>query len=82
MKTKILAITPARGGSKRIHRKNIKLLCGKPLIYYTIREALESKHISKTIVSTENEEVAKTSNEYGAEVIKRPIELAKDETPT
>jgi len=82
MKTKIIAIIPARGGSKRIPRKNIKLLCGKPLIYYTIREALKSKHISKTIVSTENEEVAKTSNEYSAEVIKRPIELAKDETPT
>jgi len=82
MKNKIIAIIPARGGSKRIPRKNIKLLCGKPLIYYTIREALKSKRISKTIVSTENEEVAKTSNEYGAEVIKRPIQLAKDETPT
>jgi len=82
MKNKIIAIIPARGGSKGVPRKNLRLLCGKPLIYYTIREALKSKHISKTIVSTEDEEVVKTSNEYGAEVIKRPIELAKDETPT
>lgn len=79
MKPKIIAIIPARGGSKGIPRKNIRLLAGKPLIAYSIESALKSKYIDKVIVSTEDEEIAEISKLYGADVIKRPIELAGDD---
>lgn len=82
MKNKIVAIIPARGGSKKILRKNIKLLCGKPLVAYTIIAAKKSKYSDNFYVSTEDEEIAEISRRYGAEVIERPEELAKDETPT
>jgi len=82
METKILAIIPARGGSKTIPRKNIKLLNGKPLIYYTIKESIKSKYLGRIIVSTEDKEISEISKKCGAEVIERPEELAKDETPT
>lgn len=82
MQPNIIAIIPARGGSKGIPQKNIRLLNGKPLIYYTIIEALKSKHLGRIIVSTEDEEVAQISKEYGAEVIARPAELAQDDTPS
>jgi len=75
----ILAIIPARGGSKGIPRKNIRLLAGKPLIAYTIKAALKSKYIDKVVVSTEDEEIAEVAKIYGAEVIKRPKKLAKDD---
>lgn len=78
----IIAIIPARGGSKRIPKKNIKHLCGKPLIEYTIESALKSRFLDRIIVSTENEEIAKISKDLGAEVIIRPDELALDGTPT
>lgn len=78
----ILAIIPARGGSKGIPRKNIKLLKGKPLIYYTIKAALDSKYINRVILSTEDKEIADIAKGYGAHVVKRPIELAQDETKT
>jgi len=81
MKKKILAIIPARGGSKGIPRKNIRLLAGKPLIAYSIEAALKSKYIDKVIVSTEDEEIAEVAKIYGAGVIKRPEELAKDDIP-
>ena len=58
---KILAIIPARGGSKGIPRKNIRLLVGKPLIAYSIETALKSKYIDKVVVSTEDEEIAEIS---------------------
>lgn len=80
-KDKIIAIVPARGGSKSIPRKNIIPLNGKPLIYYTIKEALKSKYFDRTIVSTEDQEVAEISRKYGAEATKRPIEFAKDKSP-
>jgi len=79
---KILALIPARGGSKRIPEKNIKVLSGKPLISYSIITAKKSKYIDKVIVSTDNEEIADISREFGSKVIIRPKELAKDETPT
>jgi CMP-N-acetylneuraminic acid synthetase len=82
MKPKILAIIPARGGSKGLPRKNIRLLAGKPLIAYTIEVALKSKYVDKVIVSTEDEEITEVSKKYGAEVIERPNELAKDDTLT
>lgn len=81
-KTNIIAAIPARGGSKGIPRKNIRLLCGKPLIAYTIEAALGSKYIDRVVVSTEDEEIAKIAREYVAEVIERPQELADDFAPT
>lgn len=78
---KILGIIPARGGSKGIPKKNIKLLNGKPLIAYTIEAGLKS-NLNKVVVSTDCNEIAAISKEYGCEVIMRPINLAKDETPT
>ena len=80
---KFLAIIPARGGSKGLPRKNIKPLLGKPLIAWTIEQALNSKYIDKVVVSTDDEEIAEISKEYGAEVpFLRPKELARDDSPT
>jgi CMP-N-acetylneuraminic acid synthetase len=78
-KTEVLAIIPARGGSKGIPRKNIVDLCGKPLIAYSIEAALKSSTITKVVVSTEDEEIADVSKAYGAEVpFLRPRKLAGD----
>ncbi len=83
MKNKnILAIIPARGGSKRLPGKNIKLLNGKPLIAYSIEFALNSPEINKVVVSTDSKQIADISLQYGAEVLFRPIELAQDTTKT
>ena len=80
---KAVAIIPARGGSKRIPRKNIKLFHGKPLIAYSIEAALKSNLFDKVIVSTDDEEIAKIAVEYGAVVpFIRPIELSDDFTGT
>ena len=76
---KVLGVIPARGGSKGIRKKNIKLLNGKPLIYYTIVESLKSK-LDRVIVSTESEEIASIALSYGIETIKRPNKLAEDES--
>lgn len=79
----ILGIIPARGGSKGIPRKNITDICGKPLIYYTIKSAKESKYLNDVIVSTDDEEIAEISSIYGIKVRQlRPKYLAKDKTPT
>ena len=79
---KIIAIIPARGGSKGIPRKNIKILAGKPLIAWTIEAALGSKYLDRVIVSTEDEEIAEISKKWGAEIIKRPEEFAQDSSKT
>jgi CMP-N-acetylneuraminic acid synthetase len=80
---KTIAIIPARGGSKGIPRKNIKELCGKPLIGHIIETALNVKEIDRVIVSTEDAEIAEVAEKFGAEVpFIRPEELAQDETPT
>lgn len=80
---KILGIIPARGGSKGVPRKNIKLLGNKPLIAFTIKSALESEYLSRFLVSTDDQEIADVSIELGAEVpFLRPPELAGDSTPT
>lgn len=77
----VLAIVPARGGSKGVPRKNIKLLNGKPLIAWTIIEAKKSKYIDRCVVSTEDEEIMAVSRKWGADVpFVRPEELAGDET--
>lgn len=77
---KIISIIPARGGSRRVKKKNIKLLAGKPLIAYTIIEAIKSEKFENIIVSTEDPEIAKISKYFGAEIMYRPPELAKDDT--
>lgn len=75
----VLAIIPARGGSKGIPRKNIKLLAGKPLIAWMIGAAKKSKYVTRVIVSTDDEEIASVAREYGAEVpFLRPAGIAAD----
>ena len=71
----------ARGGSKGLPGKNIKLLAGKPLIQYSIDTALLSKNIEKVFVSTDDIEIAQHAEQYGAIVIHRPAELATDQSP-
>jgi pseudaminic acid cytidylyltransferase len=78
-----IAVIPARGGSKRIPRKNIKLFAGKPMIAYAIEAARASGLFDHVIVSTDDDEIMAVSTEYGAETpFRRPIELADDFTPT
>lgn len=78
----ILALIPARGGSKGIPKKNIKLLGGKPLIVWSIEAAKKSRFIDRVIVSTDNEEIAEIARSAGGEVpFMRPAELAQDLTP-
>ena len=80
---KVLAVVPARGGSKSVPRKNIRLVCGKALIAYTIETALEVMHLlHRLVVSTDDEETAAIARQYGAEVpFLRPEELAGDRVP-
>ena len=74
-----IAVIPARGGSKRIPRKNIKEFCGKPMIAYSIEAALQSGCFDKVIVSTDDTEIAEVARDYGAEVpFIRPAELSND----
>jgi len=80
---KILGIIPARGGSKGIPCKNIKKLAGKPLIEYTISNALKSKKIDKVLVSTDSKKIANISKKLGAQVpFLRPNELSNDTSKT
>jgi N-acylneuraminate cytidylyltransferase len=79
--TEVLAIIPARGGSKGIPRKNIRNFAGHPLIAYSIAAALQSRRVTRVIVSTDDPEIAEVSRAYGAEVpFLRPAELAQDST--
>jgi CMP-N,N'-diacetyllegionaminic acid synthase len=78
----VLALIPARGGSKGIARKNLMVLGGKPLIAYSILQARASDRINRVIVSTEDEEIAEVAREWGAEVpFRRPGEYAQDLSP-
>jgi CMP-N,N'-diacetyllegionaminic acid synthase len=79
---KILGIVPARGGSKRIPNKNLYPLGGIPLICHCLRTAKKSPSIDRLVVSTEDEAIALVAKSEGVEVIKRPVELAQDNTPT
>ena len=80
---KILAIIPARGGSKEIRRKNLQKLSGKPLIAHTIIAAKKTKSINKIIVSTDDKEIGKISKNNGAEVpFLRPKQISKDTSST
>lgn len=80
--TEVLAIIPARGGSKTIPRKNIRLFAGHPLIAYSIAAGLASKRVNRVILSTDDQEIAAVAQRYGAEIpFLRPQELAQDATP-
>lgn len=77
-----LAVIPARGGSKGIQRKNIQPLGGKPLVSYVIQAAIHSSSVTRTVVSTDDPEIARVAREYGAEVpFLRPAELSGDTVP-
>jgi CMP-N,N'-diacetyllegionaminic acid synthase len=77
---RVLGVIPARGGSKRIPRKNLRPLNGKPLIWYTIEAAKKAKRLTDWVVSTEDREIADLALSYGAFVVKRPDSLAEDDT--
>ena len=80
---RILAIIPARGGSKGVPGKNIKLLAGKPLIAYTIQAAQKATLLSEIILSSDSDEIIQIAQAYGLEVpFKRTESLATDESPT
>lgn len=74
----VTAIIPARAGSKGIHNKNIIDFCGKPLIAWSIEQAMQSKYIENVYVTTDGEEIAEISRKYGAKIIWRPADLASD----
>lgn len=79
---KLLGLIPARGGSKGIPRKNIKLMAGKPLIAWTIEAALKSSRLASIVVSTDDQEISDVARSHGAEVpFMRPSVLAQDDTP-
>ncbi len=78
--TRVLAVIPARGGSKGIPRKNLALLAGKPLVAYSIEAARRSKTVERVVVSTDDPEIAGVSRHYGAEVVERPAELSGDKS--
>lgn len=80
---KVLGLIPARGGSKGVPRKNIRLLNGRPLLSYTAEAALSTKSLARVILSTEDEEIAEVGRKCGLDVpFMRPAELAEDSTPT
>lgn len=78
----VLAIIPARGGSKGVPRKNIREVAGKPLIAWTIEEAKKSKYIDRLVLSSDDAEIIEVAKAWGCEApFVRPAELAQDETP-
>jgi CMP-N-acetylneuraminic acid synthetase len=77
----VLALIPARGGSKGIPRKNLAPLGGRPLLTWTVEAALGSRAVTRTVVSTEDDEIAAAARELGAEMLARPPALAADDTP-
>ena len=77
---KVLAIIPARGGSKGVKNKNIRTVAGKPLIWFSINEAKKSKNITKLVVSTDDNKIKQISESYGAQVMLRPKKYADDKT--
>lgn len=78
MTLEILAIIPARSGSKGIPGKNVRLIHGKPLLAYTIEHARQTPQITRIVVSTDGEEIARVANKYGAEVVHRPAAISGD----
>ena len=80
-KPSVLAIIPARGGSKGVKRKNIRTVANEPLIYWSIKASKDSKFITETYLNTDDEEIARIGAEKGASLLMRPSELAQDKTP-
>ena len=78
---KVLCVIPARGGSKGVKNKNIKILKGKPVLAYSIETALASKNIDLAVVSTEDPKIASVARNLGVKVIDRPAEYAQDNSP-
>lgn len=78
----ILGVTPARGGSSTIPRKNVQPIAGKPLIAWTIEAARSSRLLNRYLVSTEDREIAAIAREYGVQVLPRPARLASDAATT
>lgn len=78
---RIIAIIPARGGSKRLKKKNIHLLKGKPLISYVIKACMQSKKIDDIYVSSDDDEILNLSETFGAKPLKRKSNISDDETP-
>jgi N-acylneuraminate cytidylyltransferase len=76
----VIAIIPARGGSKGIKRKNLRLVAGKPLVVHAIEQALSCKNIHRTIVNTEDQEIREVAASHGADVMGRPDEFIHDNT--
>lgn len=82
LKERVLGLIPARGGSKGVPGKNIRPLCGKPLLQYTAEAALAARHLSRVILSTDDEKVARVGEQCGLEIpFLRPAALAQDQTP-
>lgn len=79
---RVLGVIPARGGSKRVPRKNLRQLYGRPLIQYTIEAAARSEKLTTWVVSTEDYEIGRVASDLGAYVVRRPEELAQDDTRT
>jgi CMP-N,N'-diacetyllegionaminic acid synthase len=77
----VLALIPARGGSKGLPRKNLIPLAGQPLLAWTIAAARESESVTGAVISTDDDEIAEVTRRLGAKVLPRPHELAADETP-
>jgi CMP-N-acetylneuraminic acid synthetase len=80
-KEKVICSISARGGSKGVPNKNIRILGDKPLIAHAITESLKSKYIDKVVVSTDSDAIAEVARTYGAEILRRPNALAEDRTP-
>lgn len=78
----VLGLIPARSGSKGVPGKNIKMICGKPLIVWSIDAALKAKLLDEVIVSTDSEEIARIAQKAGAKILMRPLELATDTAST
>lgn len=80
---RVLGLVPARGGSKGIPRKNIRLLAGKPLLQYTAESALRAERLTRVVLSTDDAEIAEVGRTCGLDVpFMRPADIARDETPT
>src|ERR671933_1940916 len=78
---RILGLIPARGGSKGIPGKNLAPLCGRPLLAWTVGAACAAGSLDRVVVSTDSDEIAAAARELGADVLERPAELARDDTP-
>ena len=77
----VIAVIPARGGSKRLPRKNVRVLWEIPLIAYPIHAALSADFIDTVLVSTDNDEIADVARKWGAEIVERPVEISRDTSP-